>query len=674
MLKKIGRLIYYSLFFLTPLIVLKDTSELFELNKMNFIYFSSVSVVFILAITMIRSKKLLVRKSVFDKFWLGFLGVMLFATAFSIDRHTSVFGYYGRFNGGLLSLLSFSMLAYGFGFFFGKNEVVKILKISLFSSIAVMIWGLSGKFGHDLSCLVFTGQFSNSCWTDQFRPAERMFSTLGQPNWLGAYLAIHFFIGLFFVVTNHFKRWYLSYAYLLLTFICLVSTKSRSALLAVGVGTVLYFSTILLLKNGEFLKKEWKKWTVLGVLFLISIVVFKTGIDKIDNFTQFTNGSSKAEKLQATGSKLQDNLSSEVTESLDIRKIVWKGAIDLGLKYPILGTGPETFGFSYYFTRPVEHNVTSEWDYVYNKAHNEYLNYFATTGFLGLISYLILLGAVLWNLRLQITDYGLNSKEGLLYLSLLCSYVTILITNFFGFSTSTINLFFFLIPAFVVVGQTNNKEYFDFTDSVVLPPQKIQIGLASVIYLFGLVWLLSSFVADTQYAQGLVYESIGDDVKAGKYMTTATNLNPDPVYFDKLSYIEANIALRSASVGEKELVTKFLASSQLSSLKALKSSPKNIQYWKTSAKNNLVYYQITLDKKYIETGLSSVQTAMALAPTEPKLPYTQAVFYSVLADEVTDKNTKLMYATQAELSAKQALALKPNYVNAREFLKKMVKE
>ena len=32
------------------------------------------------------------------------------------------------------------------------------------------------KYGYDLSCFIFTGQFNNSCWTDQFRPSERIFS------------------------------------------------------------------------------------------------------------------------------------------------------------------------------------------------------------------------------------------------------------------------------------------------------------------------------------------------------------------------------------------------------------------------------------------------------------------------------------------------------------------
>lgn len=675
MLKKIGRCIYYSLFFITPLIVLKDTSELFELNKMNFIYFSTATISLILAIAMIRAKKFIIRRSALDKFGLIFLGVMLMSTLLSIDRHTSIFGYYGRFNGGLLSLLSYGVLFYGFGFFFDKKDVLKILKISMVSSVVVMLWGLSGKFGHDLSCLLFTGQFNNGCWTDQFRPAERMFSTLGQPNWLGAYLAVHFFIGLYFVVANHFKRWYISYAYLLLTFICLISTKSRSALLATVIGSVLYFSTVILLKKGELLKKEWKKLAILGVMFLISIIVFKTGIDKIDSIFPFQKRPILTESVKVANPRA---LSSEVTESLDIRKIVWKGAIDLGIKYPLLGIGPETFGISYYFTRPIEHNLTSEWDYIYNKAHNEYLNYLATTGFIGLLSYLILVGAILYNfsrlLRIEDPDFKSGKYGWLLYLSLLCSYVTILVTNFFGFSTTTINLFFFLIPAMVVVGHSTSKDYFNFANSSVNSSQKLQLGTAAVAYLFCLVWLLSFFVADTQYAQGQLYEANGDYVKAGKFITTAVNIHPEPVYSDKQSYLDANLALIAAYRENKELVKKFMTSSHLASLKALSSSPKNIQFWKTYVKNNLIYYEITLDKKYLETGISSIETAMALAPTEPKLPYTEAVFYSVLADEATDKNAKQRYTMRAEASAKKALVLKPNYTNAREFLKKIVKE
>lgn len=677
MLKKIGRLIYYSLFLLTPLIVLKDTSELFELNKINYIYFSSVSISLILAIAMVRARKIFIRRSAFDIIGLVFIGVMLLSTLFSIDQHVSIFGYYGRFNGGFLSLLSYSVLFYGLGFFFVKKDILKILMMSTISSVIVMLWGLSGKFGHDFSCLLFTGQFSNSCWTDQFRPAERMFSTLGQPNWLGAYLAIHFFIGLYFLVTKHFKRWYLSYSYLLLTFICLLSTKSRSALLAVGVGSLLYALIIVLLKQKDIFFKEKNKLLGLGLLFLLSIVFFKTGIDKIDNLIRFpiiNNESSN--KLEITNSKSSNRpLSSEVTESLDIRKIVWKGAIDLGFRYPLLGTGPETFGLSYYFTRPIEHNTTSEWDYVYNKAHNEYLNYFATTGFVGLLSYLILVVVVLYNLSRFLRIEDPDSKSGkfdrLLYLSLLCSYVTILITNFFGFSTTTINLFFFIIPAFVALSHSSTKDYFDFKEDNIHPSQKIEIGLAVVVYLFCLVWLITFFVADTQYAQGLLYEASGDYIKASQLVTTATLLRPDPVYLDKLSYLEANLALIASSQGEKDLVTKFITNSIQSNQKSRRSSPKNIQYLKTAAKNNLLFYQVMLERQYIEMGISNIQSAVILAPTEPKLAYTEAVFYSILADDSEDKIIKQQYRVRAIISAQRAIDLKSDYTIAKDFLKKI---
>ena len=73
-----------------------------------------------------------------------------------------------------------------------------------------------------------------------------------------------------------------------------------------------------------------------------------------------------------------------ITDSAEIRRIVWSGAIEIARNYPLFGTGPETFAYAYYKYRPAEHNLTSEWDFLYNRAHNEFLNVAATSGFLGL--------------------------------------------------------------------------------------------------------------------------------------------------------------------------------------------------------------------------------------------------------------------------------------------------
>jgi O-antigen ligase len=129
--------------------------------------------------------------------------------------------------------------------------------------------------------------------------------------------------------------------------------------------------------------------------------------------------------------------------------LVWQGAYSVGLKYPLFGTGVETFAYSYNFLRPNDHNMTSEWDFVYNKAHNELLNYFSTTGLFGIVTYLVFIGVVIARIK-YVWDEEDESKQ-LLEIVLLSAFASIVVSNFFGFSTTTINIFFYLIPAFVTL-------------------------------------------------------------------------------------------------------------------------------------------------------------------------------------------------------------------------------
>ncbi len=105
-------------------------------------------------------------------------------------------------------------------------------------------------------------------------------------------------------------------------------------------------------------------------------------------------------------------------------------------RYPIFGTGVETFAYSYYETRPVGHNYVSEWNFLYNKAHNEYLNFAATTGSVGLSSYLILI-------VVSVFVFIKNKRA-----DLLAGYAAIGLTNFFGFSVVVVSLLFFFVPCY----------------------------------------------------------------------------------------------------------------------------------------------------------------------------------------------------------------------------------
>lgn len=719
MVNKTLKILYILLFSFTPLIMLRDTSELFEFNKMIFIYLIAILVLFIWGLKMILNKKIILNKTPF--FWVIILFILsqVVSTIFSIDFHTSLFGYYGRFNGGLISIITYLFLFAAFVSNFDKKFLYTLLKASLISSFLVILWGLPGMLGHDLSCLVFTGSFDNGCWTDQFKPAERMFSTFGQPNWLGAYLSINFFIGLYFFVVSPLcqekctrgvnlrlhKGTIVYFIYLLFNFSAILFTRSRSSLLAVVICFflfLLYFFFVNIRDKSRLVPTGKIIFVLIFSLFL-STAIFKTGIDQIDKYFSLTtyiqqfNGSNHqtANKTNVRVADLRPlQITNKITPSSEIRKIVWLASMDLVNKYPLFGTGVETFAYSYYFVRPISHNLTSEWDYLYNKAHNEYLNYLATTGLFGLSTYALLILIVGFIFIRQIfnknssrlrgrqtslrsnnkTSYPLSesgvtsdeSRSNLLLVSLLLSYVTILITNFFGFSITIINLFFFLIPAFLIVLSTSpeNNDPSPFAGSLSYK-QVISLILNSFICLYLFISVILYFIADLNYSSG------NNSYKAGNYATAyrsidlALKLHYEHVYEDKLSFILASLA---ASQNNTENTKKEMYLSEYYNLKSLKASPLNVLYWKTRFKNDYLFYQITLDNRYLNNGLEALAQAAALSPTDPKIPYSKALFYSILYDHEKDNAKKQNYETLSLKEIDDSIKLKNDFLDGY-FLK-----
>ncbi|PIX71839.1 hypothetical protein COZ39_03485, partial [Candidatus Roizmanbacteria bacterium CG_4_10_14_3_um_filter_33_21] len=399
-MKKLSTIIVNALLFFTPLIVFSQTSELFEFNKIIFIYICSI-ILFGLLIFKLTADKLKPKLSFFDILILIFLLSQILSTIFSIDRHTSIFGYYGRFNGGLVSIIAYITIYLSIKYLFILNNVQSLLKTSIFSSILVIFWGLPGKFGYDLSCFLFTGQLNNGCWTNQFHPDQRMFSTLGQPNWLGAYLAVNFLFGLFFFIRSiNIKSrcqkivWFL---YLILNFSGILFTRSRSSLLALFIGIAIFVFL-------HFIRI--KRSLGIGILIIIGLLIFVT-VNGVDFSKTITSVFSSKKNISTQTNKFNVG----VTDSFDIRQIVWEGAIKLGNRYPLFGSGVETFAYAYYFVRPQSHNLTSEWDYLYNKAHNEYLNYYATTGVVGIVTYIILIIGVFILSFSNLSRLSLKIKE-----------------------------------------------------------------------------------------------------------------------------------------------------------------------------------------------------------------------------------------------------------------------
>ncbi len=604
-LDQIIRFLYLSLFFLTPLIFNFRNSELFELPKMHFVYFLTIFIVSLHFINWLSGQTKLVVKHPFSFPLLLFLISQIITTFTSIDPFTSFFGYYSRLNGGLVSIITFTSLFYCLIPYLTPRFQKNIINISLFSGFLVAVYGILQHFGID-----------RHLWVQDVQ--NRVFSSLGQPNWLAAYLCLILPLSLYQShQTQNPKISLLHHLNSLALFACLLFTKSKSGLIAaaVSLGIYLLYQLISDFKHHTF-PKNLKSYLIFILFFIITLTTKNPLTQKF-----FTSPPSP----QPTNSPA--NLI--ITPSQDIRRIVWRGSLDLWQKFPLFGTGVETFAYSYYWTRPIEHNLTSEWDFLYNKAHNEYINYLATTGLIGFIPYIFLIITFLVVL--------FKNRHSKLFLPFLTSYLSILITNAAGFSVVVISLYFFLFPALFLLPATK---------SPTPPPKHKYLMVIPLIVGLCLTYLnLTSYLADIYYAKSESADNRQNYPDAYKYINLSLKLNPyQPTY---LIYH----ALASAKMAVATQDQSYLQPAITSANRSVAISPANLNFWRQRAQ--VYYYLSGFGSDYFIKTVESMIQASKLAPTDPKNYYSLAQFLE--SAQLTD---------DAIFYYQQAIKLKPNYDHA----------
>lgn len=433
--------LYILLFFITPLLICPWTYELFEFPKMIFVYALAVLIVACFTIrSLFTSFPSL--QHVFKKVpWITLLFVHLvwffFSVVFSMHIYTSIFGYYSRFHGGLFSVGAYLALFLVYIFEFGaKPEVfVKFCFALVFSSFIVSIYAVLQHFGID-----------NQYWVQD--SASRVFSFLGQPNWLAAWLLMVIPLSWAFYFAE--RKGFLKIVFFVLsviTFTAFWFTYSLSGLLGFVV-VVGFFFIVFPIQARSFYPK--------GTVFILAlaygfIITCYSGpyLERIEGAWRHLVGNYEvyASELNIAGGG----------DTAQIRKIVWRGALDVWKSSPkvfLVGTGPETFAYAFLPHRPSELNKTSEWEFLYNRAHNEYLDVLTEQGAFGLLSYLAYVGVFVWwglGKDSAIVGLGALGERRIQYLkrAAFCGWLSLLVTNLFGFSVVPTALLFWLYPAFL---------------------------------------------------------------------------------------------------------------------------------------------------------------------------------------------------------------------------------
>lgn len=636
-------IIFLALAIITPLLFTTQTTEIYEIPKMYFVYFASTILLTLTVTKFIVDKKIKLPTGAVTISLTIFILIQVISTLFSQDKFTSIFGYPTRLNGGLISQFAYLVIFLTGLINLNTQKAKSFLIAIVFAAVAVSAWGIPSHFDADPSCLVLTGKLTSACWQKEFDPTLRIFSTLGQPNWLASYLTLILPISLAFSLFYKENKAKLIFAAASATiFFAIILTNSRAGLL----GLLVSFAVFAALVGIKTIKTNIKFITALGIVFVIIATFFGTNLISRTKDLVTSQKQVRLELTQTT-TPTQSSLTSGGTESSQIRLIIWRGAIDVFKSSPLLGTGPETFVSSYYKFRPLAHNQTTEWQFFYNKAHNEFLNYAANTGLLGLLSYLVFLAITI------LTIY--KSKEVTIVeravISAILGYLT---TIFFGFSTVATQTIFFLLIVAALSGKTKFVTLqINFLKNSLI--QKTFVAITLLVGLFVSTLFVRLYFAETLAKRALSTSGTTELIAYRNAITTSPVNNPY-LATDFAYAISSYVSEITNTQNKSKLITEVNdLEKEASSL-----SPNNYLINQRIAKTYLLIAQE--NPIYQENATFYAGKLTQMAPTNPES-------FLILAKVQISSDQK----DQAIISIKKALELKPDYVEAQQLLEEITK-
>ncbi|MDO8487095.1 MAG: O-antigen ligase family protein [Candidatus Curtissbacteria bacterium] len=628
----------------TPLIFTTAGTELFEVPKMFIVYLTAVILLTSTALKFVFQGKIQIPRSLVFYSLLVLVAVQILSTLTSIDKFTSVFGYPTRLNGGLLSQFAYLIIFTAAIINLNFQKAQKLLLTMTAAAFVVALWGIPGHFGFDPNCLVLTGRLNAACWQKEFDPTIRIFSTLGQPNWLASFMviAVPLSLSLLLISKKGSRRFPFLLSFILI--LALIFTKSLSGMLGLFISLFVFLTLI----GSKLIRKNLKILSVAAVIFLATLAFFYPTIKG-----RITDCLDKTPKPNAG------------TSSCQIRLVTWEGAIRAFKARPLLGFGPETFVYSYYQFRPQAANATTEWNFYYNKAHNEFLNYAANTGILGFGAYLTFLAACLFELFKISKD---KSTTGVWAKATIASIIGYQAAISVGFSIVTTQLFMFCQIAAVLVMAGPKIKTVDLKNiSIIRIIEQKQSAkrLASFLTATLGFWLLI-FVLRLYFADILINRarSLGRLTAYDSAVSVIPAQNP--FYFADYSYILAVYAASQkdarppttdavGAVGQAKL-TDILTNDAISyGTKALEISPNNLLVLR---KVKTAYDELGAQNPlYKIKDLELAQKETILAPTDP-------TSFLDLAKAQLDLGKQ----EDAINSLKTSIKLKPDYQEARDLL------
>ncbi|MDD5594061.1 MAG: O-antigen ligase family protein [Candidatus Margulisbacteria bacterium] len=553
--------------FLIPIIFDRRLGIVFSGTKVAWLRAFVIVTLGVWAIKLIVTKEHRFIRTVLDWPILAYLLITTVATLTSVHVYTSFVGFYGRFEGlstwYLFGLSFFIVTNYIFSF-----EQLKRIIVAVVSSATIMsVYGVIQR--QELDPYMWGGVVT---W-------QRVIGTIGQPNFLAAYILMAFFLGLvlfleekkaapeidwfeqltplgyflfsqvgfvfmiYFLDASDVFLWYSGFAIitagtllfafnyqklhplildllfgscLILIYICLLYTQSRGGYMGFFTGGVLF----VLVAGRHWIFKSWKELALLG-LFIVIISAFTMLRPEYSPFERFTGEISTKTEIKSAG---EEAAQLELKGAAGSRGETWKSGFRIVADNPLFGIGPEVLKmvFPRYETELFRFKET--FHVKQDRNHNETLDVPVTKG---LISFFLYLGILFTVFRTGFVKLKTaTDPQRLMIAGLLAASLAYLVQNQFSFGVVAITSLFWIMWAMVMIlGQGEEAG-----------PKAAKISLNDIpwlpvagVILAGtfLIWIsFFSFFSDVYFKSGKTNLDAGHLTQAVDDLTRSLNVFP----------------------------------------------------------------------------------------------------------------------------------------------------